>query len=143
MFTHAQRALADPNQHPDLKNLLYNTDGDIPQMNACLNDDKMKRLKRKSILGIMKRKKGKSKYLSHRLMKISGGCSPFQAPNDAGNMHRRSKKLTGCSSVVQEQRFDDRDQDEMMRKFVNDVFIHGVGKNIAANRKTLMEQYVV
>ena len=109
-------------------------------MNACVNDAKMKLLGRKSIIGIMKKKSGKSKYLSHRLMKISGGCSPFESPNDAGDMHRRSKKLTGCSSVVQEQRFAAEDQDEMIKTFVEDVFTNGIGKNIASARKTLMEQ---
>jgi hypothetical protein len=140
MFTRVQAALADPSQYPELKNLLYNTDGDIPQLNACLNDAKMKLIGRKSILGIMKKKTGKSKYLSHRLMKISGGCSPFESPNDAGDMHRRSKKMTSHNSVVQEQRFADADQDEMTKRFVEDVFTKGIGKNIASSRKTLMEQ---
>ena len=75
-------------------------------------------------------------------MKISGGCSPFESPNDASTVHRSSKKLTNHSSVVQKQRFDDKDQDEMMRKFVQDVFVTGIGKDIAPSRKTLMTQYV-
>jgi hypothetical protein len=90
----------------------------------------------------MKKKTGKSKYLSHRMMKISGGCSPFQAANDASTVHRSSKKMTGAQSVVQQQRFDDNDQDEMMKKFVEDVFEKGVGKDIAPARKLLMTQYV-
>ena len=140
--TYAQAALCDPQQHPDLKNLLYNTDGDIPQLNAAINDEKMQKIGRKSITGIMKKKTGKSKYLRHRLMKISGGCSPFESPNDASTVHRSSKKLTNHSSVVQKQRFDDKDQNEMMRKFVQDVFVTGIGKDIASSRKTLMTQYV-
>jgi hypothetical protein len=139
LVTYVQAALRDPNKHQDLKNLLYNTDGDIPQLNAAINDDKMRLIGRKSIVGIMKKK---SKHLHHRMMKISGGCSPFESPNDASTGHRSAKKMTGANSVVQQQRFDDKDQDEMMRKFVEDVFEKGVGKDIAANRKTLMLQYV-
>lgn len=75
-------------------------------------------------------------------MKISGGCSPFQAANDAATVHRSAKKMTGAQSVVQQQRFDDKDQEEMMKKFVDDVFEKGVGKDIAASRKLLMTQYV-
>jgi hypothetical protein len=137
-----QAALSDPNQHQDLKNLLYNTDGDIPQLNAAVNDEKMRAIGRSTITGIMKKKTGKSKHLHHRLMKISGGCSPFQAANDASTVHRSAKKMTGANSVVQQQRFDDNDQDEMMKKFVEDVFDKGVGKDIAASRKLLMTQYV-
>ena len=76
------------------------------------------------------------------MMKISGGCSPFESPNDASTVHRSAKKMTGSNSVVQKQRFDDNDQDEMMKKFVKDVFDNGVGKDIAASRKLLMTQYV-
>jgi hypothetical protein len=86
----------------------------------------------------MKKKTGKSKYLNHRMMKISGGCSPFQAANDAATVHRTAKKMTGANSVVQQQRFDDNDQDEMMKKFTVDVFEKGVGKDIASSRKLLM-----
>ncbi len=76
------------------------------------------------------------------MMKISGGCSPFQAANDASTVHRSAKKMTGAQSVVQQQRFDDNDQEEMIKKFVQDVFEKGVGKDIAASRKLLMTQYV-
>jgi hypothetical protein len=139
---HVQAALRNPNQHQDLKNLLYNTDGDIPQLNAAINDEKMRAIGRKSITGIMKKKTGKSKYLHHRMMKISGGCSPFESPNDASTVHRTAKKMTGAKSVVQQQRFHEKDQDEMIKKFVEDVFDKGVGKDIAASRKLLMTQYV-
>jgi hypothetical protein len=125
-----------------LKNLLYSTDGDIPQLNAAINDAKMKEIGRRSITGIMKKKTGKSKYLHQRMMKISGGCSPFQAANDASTVHRSAKKMTGAQSVVQQQRFDDKDQEEMIKKFVEDVFEKGVGKDISASRKLLMTQYV-
>jgi len=43
-----------------------------------------------------------------------------------------------ANSVVQQQRFDDNDQDEMMKKFTVDVFEKGVGKDIASSRKLLM-----